>query len=282
MKYFIDCEFLEGTQKEKFPINLFRKETKPTIDLISIGIVSEDNREYFAISKDFNLKEAWNRFDIIKGDSTMVKSIGNSQYKVKNYWIRKNVLKPIHEYLCSQVNIYGKTYHSELFAPFTYKSMKNLLRWYGKTNKQIAEEVKEFIYINEGNCCKNSDKHLSTFKSNIKFYAYYANYDWVVFCWLFGKMIDLPAGFPMYCIDLKQMLDEKADGPSSFELSKLAHSDRVEHNVYATYDTGVLKCSKTDLLKNALNYPKQTGEHNALSDAHWNKKLYEFLNRLKW
>ena len=57
-KYFIDLEFLEGTQKKLFG------ETKPTIDLISIGIVCEDGREYYAISKDFNLKEAWNRYDL--------------------------------------------------------------------------------------------------------------------------------------------------------------------------------------------------------------------------
>ena len=42
MKYYLDTEFLEGTQKEKFPISLFRKNTPPTIDLISIGIVSEE------------------------------------------------------------------------------------------------------------------------------------------------------------------------------------------------------------------------------------------------
>ena len=38
-------------------------DSKPTIDLISIGIVSSDGSEYYAISKDFNLKEAWNRVD---------------------------------------------------------------------------------------------------------------------------------------------------------------------------------------------------------------------------
>jgi len=58
MKFYIDTEFTEGTQKEKFPISLFRKNTLPTIDLISIGIISEDNRKYYSISKDFNLKEA--------------------------------------------------------------------------------------------------------------------------------------------------------------------------------------------------------------------------------
>ena len=38
MKYFYDTEFLEGTQKKRFGLGT----TKPTIDLISIGIVSED------------------------------------------------------------------------------------------------------------------------------------------------------------------------------------------------------------------------------------------------
>lgn len=58
MKYFIDTEFVEGCQK-----SLFRK-CKPTIDLISIGIVNEKGDTYYAISKDFNVKEAWNRYDI--------------------------------------------------------------------------------------------------------------------------------------------------------------------------------------------------------------------------
>jgi hypothetical protein len=40
-----------------------------------------------------------------------------------------------------------------------------------------------------------------------KFWAYYADYDWVVLCQLFGKMIDLPPGWPKYCRDLVQVLD---------------------------------------------------------------------------
>jgi hypothetical protein len=65
MKYYIDTEFLEGTQSKKL-LGITYGQTKPTIDLISIGIVAEDGREYYAISKDFNLKEAWNRFEIKK------------------------------------------------------------------------------------------------------------------------------------------------------------------------------------------------------------------------
>lgn len=37
-----------------------------------------------------------------------------------------------------------------------------------------------------------------------EFWAYYADYDWVVLCQLFGRMIDLPKGWPMFCRDLKQ------------------------------------------------------------------------------
>lgn len=44
MKYFYDTEFHEdGT----------------TIDLISIGIVAEDGREYYAISSEFDTRRAW-------------------------------------------------------------------------------------------------------------------------------------------------------------------------------------------------------------------------------
>ena len=38
-----------------------------------------------------------------------------------------------------------------------------------------------------------------------EFWAYYADYDWVVLCQLFGRMIDLPKGWPMFCRDLKQL-----------------------------------------------------------------------------
>lgn len=90
--------------------------------------------------------------------------------------------------------------------------------------------------------------------------------------------MELPDGFPMHCIDLKQTLDEKANSLTSIQLSKLAYPD-VEHNVFSTLDTGILK-SKVKCLKSATNYPKETNEHNALADARWNKELYHFLERL--
>lgn len=38
---------------------------------------------------------------------------------------------------------------------------------------------------------------------------------------------------------------------------------------------------KAGSLKDFSGYPKQENNHNALADARWNKKLYEFLNNLK-
>lgn len=46
--------------------------------------------------------------------------------------------------------------------------------------------------------------------ANPEFWAYYADYDWVALCQLFGRMVDLPKGWPMFCRDLKQFADQYA------------------------------------------------------------------------
>lgn len=240
MKYFIDTEFYESKKPVKV-LGITIKEIW-TIELISIGIVCEDGREYYAISEDFNIREAW-----------------------KDKWIRDNVLKPIYEGLLQQD---GLSVKESKTACFTLDMFKFFIRKYGKSNKQIAEEIKEFtLYKNvifEGKKFKvdsieknhvniSWDNELGrtlqngVFKwDNPEFYGYYADYDWVVFCWLFGRMIDLPRGFPMYCKDLKQMMDDKG---------------------------------LNEKWKN-LTCPDPEGEHNALIDAKWNKKLYNKIIQL--
>lgn len=247
MKYYLDTEFLEGRQDKSF-LGIKYGETKPTIDLISIGIVSEDDRKYYAISKDFNIKEAWNRWQPRTGCGD------RNNTDPKHYWLRENVLKPIFiELRAKEVEEYNiakginvvldfHTYH------FTYKSIKRLINKYGKSNQQIAEEVYNFC-SNDYHKGNNLDydqriQYPLYDKFKPKFYAYYADYDWVVFCQLFGTMMQLPKGFPMYCVDLKQELD------------------------------------KFDLKNKAKQLPKQENEHNALADAIWNKQLHEFINKL--
>jgi hypothetical protein len=72
-----------------------------------------------------------------------------------------------------------------------------------------------------------------------EFWAYYADYDWVALCQLFGTMMSLPQGWPMYCRDLKQIVD-MAGNPT---------------------------------------LPKQdTTEHHALSDAIWTRDAWQWLS----
>ena len=74
-----------------------------------------------------------------------------------------------------------------------------------------------------------------------EFWGYFADYDWVVFCRLWGRMIDLPKGFPMFCLDIKQ---------------------------WAT-QLGVN-------IKDAV--PQPPNAHNALADAMWNMAAHSYLS----
>ena len=269
MKYFIDTEFLEGTQK-----GWFGKTTKPTIDLISVGIVCEDGKEYYAISKDFNLKEAWNRYD--RADQTMFEKQNGFKGK-KVYWLRENILKPIYLELKEKEvyedckSPYKPTFDNSLRKEVVlymynissdkknYKEFKRLIKKYGKANKQIAEEIKDFISCKSTYGIKDGlileglthefrqsyDGRIELLKRKNqlpKFYGYYSDYDWVVFCWLFGKMIDLPKGFPMFAFDIQQQIEE--------------------YNI-----------DKKLLLENI----PQINCHNSLQVAIWNFKAYQYI-----
>lgn len=299
MKYFIDTEFIEGPQRERFPISLFRKHTPNTIDLISIGIVAEDGREYYAISKDFNLKEAWNRFQV---ETTIYYGDLRNRYpngrKQKIYWLRQNVLLPIWRDLFFKADaasglsnrqtevFYQEINRGEYDQYFTFESFKYMIGRFGKSNKEIADEVKHFCSM--GTAYSSMDKSISSvmhfaelgeyelemikekdlkfvFNEVPEFYAYYADYDWVVFCWLFGKMMDLPKGFPMYCKDLKQTMDEK--------------SLNISPGLWGSFNCTTFH-DKLNVVKSHPDYPKQENEHSAIDDARWNKKLYEFLTQI--
>jgi 3' exoribonuclease, RNase T-like len=157
MRYFIDTEFNE--RGCRFPI-----------ELISIAIVAEDGREFYAHSAYYNPEDC-------------------------NQWVKEHVL--------SQV-----------------ESEPPMSLW------SISQSIKEFI--------GNDDKP--------EFWGYYADYDWVVFCQIFGTMAHLPKGFPMYCRDIKQLCD----------------------------DLGNPKL------------PKQTSvTHHALNDARWNFEAWKMLQSFK-
>jgi len=231
-RYFIDTEF---------------RECPHTIDLISIGIKAEDGRELYEISKDFNIKKAWNAYDIKEVYPTL-EGIRTGETE-KEYWLRENVLRPIFNELYMQDadwEMTSEAKESNLKNNFTRREFKRLIKKYGKSNEQIAKQIIKF-------CRPKSEKAKGFGVDAViepvdfpEFYGYFSSYDWVVFCWLFGRMEDLPKGFPMYCHDLKQMLDDKGlDG------------EWVKKN-----------CFTVRL------------EHNALSDAKWNFMLYEKINKI--
>jgi hypothetical protein len=169
MKYFLDTEFIESPG---------------SIQLISIGLVCEDGRTFYAENTSFDENDA-------------------------DEWVKKNVIDKLRWW---QLRHAGGG------------------RFYDTCNG-ATEMMGDISEIKEG--------LMAFFKKHAPsaFYGYYADYDWVIFCWIFGKMIDLPNGFPKYCRDLKQMLDESG-------------KDKIAAPI---------------------------GEHNALVDAQWNKKLYEHL-----
>ena len=59
------------------------------------------------------------------------------------------------------------------------------------------------------------------------FWAWYADYDWVALCQLYGTMLDLPAHFPMFARDLRQEADPTQMLPHDTEL------DGPEHHALA-------------------------------------------------
>ena len=283
MKYFYDTEFLEGAQKKRW---WSIEKVKPTIDLISIGIVCEDGREYYAISKDFNLKEAWNRYDVL--EQTPFEKYNGFKGK-KSYWIRENVLIPIFFELAERDfhNIHFKDewiYEGKIVDLNVFKTndkwtsdiawFKKIINKYGKTNNQISKEIKNFCYLDKETIDNGGQIVSASFipnkYPNIQLYGYYSAYDHVALCWLFGKMIDLPKGMPMITHDLKQNLNEVANT----YLSKTLSAPIVSSDWHPNY---ALDNLKQDFKS---HYPKQENEHNALSDAKWNFELYKFLEKV--
>lgn len=208
MKYFIDTEFIEGLHKP-----IFGKK-RHFIDLISIGIVDENGRSYYAISNEYKFEDA-------------------------NKWVQDNVIIPMYRQEISGDR--RNHMNAETFHKYTNKSF---------SNDRIAEDIRRFCQSNV--------------YGEPQFYGYYADYDWVVFCSLFGRMLDLPKGFPMYCRDLKQMLDESY----IYQENKYDGETRLD--------------SWLKQVKNHPDYPKQKDEHNALADAKWNKELYDFITQKKF
>jgi hypothetical protein len=175
VKYWYDTEFIEDGA---------------TIDLISIGIVAEDGREYYAI----NHGAPWKRIK-------------------KHAWLMANVVSQL-------PRGYGEarpTWPRSWLFDMTDRAVK--------FKEEIAAEVRDFLVGRN---------------ERVELWGYYCAYDHVVLAQLWGTMMQLPPGIPMWTNDIMQIVAE----------------------------TGL-----------EASLPAQQGNaHNALDDARWTREAWEYLN----
>ncbi len=102
-----------------------------------------------------------------------------------------------------------------------------------------------FSYRNRKDMADHLLKFIGTDKP--EFWGYFSDYDWVVFCQLFGRMVDLPKGWPMFCLDLKQVMHLRG-----IARSELLEAFKPEHNALvdarwtrAAYDKVLSLCQKS-------------------------------------
>ncbi len=133
-RYFYDTEFLEDGS---------------TVELISIGIVDDDGREYYAVVRE----APWDRIR-------------------RQEWLMANVVPHL-----PRPRWGAKPWE-----------IVNLADPVVKPVRLIAEEVRRFLLAGD----------------EPELWAYYAAYDHVALCQLWGRMVDLPAGIPMWTNDVQQ------------------------------------------------------------------------------
>lgn len=183
MRYFYDTEFLEDGR---------------TIELISIGIVAEDGREYYAVSDEcgYDRRVWWKRW---------FNRRGSLENRIRRHeWLMANVVpslpKPSGDW-----NLHMP--RSWLFDYYNHAV---------KSRAQIAKEVVEFLLAGD---------------TEPELWAYFGAYDHVVLNQLWGPMAGHPDGIPMWTNDLMQLWQQvgKPDMPEQPEGVHNALAD-ARHN----------------------------------------------------
>jgi 3' exoribonuclease, RNase T-like len=133
-----------------------------TIDLISIGLVAQDGREYYAVSAELD------------------------QYALSaNPWLVDNVRSSLPSRPCGHGGPCTDGWHLDTDHPDV------------KSRRRIAADVAAFLLGTDG---------------RPELWADYGAYDHVALCQLWGTMMDLPAGVPMFTHDLQQEIEKKPAG----------------------------------------------------------------------
>lgn len=149
-----------------------------TIELISIGMVCDDGREYYAVNRDMPVrrirKHKWLMENVVP---SLPKGHGDQRIHMPKRWL------------------------------FHYADDRV------KPRTRIADEVMDFI---------------RAAGPDVELWANYGAYDHVCLAQLWGRMIDLPEGVPMFTRDIQQ---ERAR--LGFGWDELPKQEGGEHNALA-------------------------------------------------
>lgn len=126
--------------------------------------------------------------------------------------------------------------------------------YYAETQEYDRESAGEWLQQNVIPLLKGPVKYRGEIRDDLtqfclgdcakpEIWAYFASYDWVLLSQLYDTMRKLPAHFPHYVLDIKQYMKQLG----------------VE--------------------RSQLPPQRESGLHNALEDAKWNREAWEFLRR---
>lgn len=163
-----------GFKRYFYDTEFFERGNTYPIEPISIGIKCQaPARRYYAVFNDFDLHSAWH-------------------YRSNNgeYWLRENVLRQLP--LRTRDN--GKLWLDGDGTPMLDSSDVRV-----KSTEQIRQDLEEFFEIGA--------------EGRRELWAWYADYDHVVLSQIWGAMIKLPRGMPMFTHDLKQVVDLAGNPP---------------------------------------------------------------------
>lgn len=185
MRYYYDCEFLEDGL---------------TIDLISIGIVAEDGREYYAVNSDMPV-------DRIAVHDWLCKNVVPLLPLTDPDDVRRQVVEAI----TGDKRFYAfPGYHNRLSFELDRRCTHVRPRFV------IANEVRDLL-LSDG--------------PHPQLWARWGAYDHVALMQLWGPMVRKPDGLPYYTRDIEQVIDSLQESGRELELPR---QDDGEHNALAS------------------------------------------------
>lgn len=197
MRVFYDWEFLEDGE---------------TIDPISIGMVAEDGREYYAVFESIQSIHTYNKI-------------------LEHKWVMDNVIPhlplmkydngtPMYRIPCTRGPECEGHFYLDMDAPEV------------KSTSTIKAEIQAFLDSSTGYGSLRPGEAPRNTYSGIELWGYYSAYDHVRLAQMFGPMIKRPESMPMFTCDLAQVLHLKGIAEKDWH-SYLPPQPENAHNALA-------------------------------------------------